>query len=118
MHRGDAVNSMTADSSKMRHADALLAFLADQRHPGEACVIIRKPFADLIKESAVDLIDDLQMTWEQFAEYGQWPGFQRLGKQCMVGEAECLHGDGPRRIPIEPAFIHEEPHQFGNADRG
>jgi hypothetical protein len=45
----------------MGHPDCAIARFVDQREPPDAVIVARMPQPDLVEESAIDLVHDLQM---------------------------------------------------------
>jgi hypothetical protein len=109
---------MTADGGEMGHAHAFVPLLADQRQPRHTGLVVGEARPDLVQETAVDLIDDLQVPRQQLAEHGQRPGFQGLRQQGVIGVADGLHRDGPGRIPVEQPLVGQQTHQLGHPDGG
>jgi len=58
--------------------------LIDDRQSGGPLIITRISETDFVKKSAVDLVDDLDVSGERAAEKRQGPFLERLGQQRMV----------------------------------
>ena len=118
VQRGDAVDGMAADGRQVRHADAPVAGLVDQRHPRHARFVAGMALPHFIQEAAVDLVDDLQRARQKALEQRQPPGLERLGQQRVVGVGQGAPGDVPGLVPRQLALVHQQPHQLGDRDRG
>ena len=59
--RGNAVGTVRADNCEVRHAHVLRPALFDQTHARNTSIIARKPCTHVIKESSIDLEDDLEV---------------------------------------------------------
>mgnify|MGYP006977838241 CR=1 FL=1 len=67
-------------------------------------------------ELVVDLLDDLEVTRQQFADELGRPHFQGFRKQGVAGVVEGLVGDLPSGVPIVAVLVHEDAHELRNAD--
>ena len=67
-------------------------------------------------ELGVDLLDDFEVTRQQFADELGRPYFQGFRKQGVASVVEGLVGDGPSGVPIVAVLVHENAHELRNAD--
>ena len=115
---GDAVGGVATKDGEMSHADVLAAatFL-NEREDALFLRIAGPAGLDITGEKVViDLEDDLEMAWQDALKEGGAPGFQRLGKQRVVGVGEGFLADAPSQAPLELLFIHEDAHELGYGD--
>ena len=67
-------------------------------------------------ELVLDLLDDFEVTRQEFADELGRPHFQGFRKQGVAGVVEGLVGDGPGGVPIVAVLVHEDAHELRNAD--
>ena len=67
-------------------------------------------------ELVVDLLDDLEVTRQQFADELGRPHFQGFRKQGVAGVVEGLVGNRPGGVPIVAILVHEHAHELRDAD--
>ena len=90
---------MASDHAEMGHADHLFMAFLDERE-GAFFIRITWPFGfDFIKESFVDIENDLQVARQDFAEEADAPLFQSLGHECVVRVSKCAAHDPPSLRP-------------------
>ncbi|OQA24790.1 MAG: hypothetical protein BWY59_02034 [Verrucomicrobia bacterium ADurb.Bin345] len=116
MQRGHPVDAVAAHDGEMSHADVFLAALPDQRHARDAPGVVGIAGHDLPQETAVDLVDDLDVARKHFLEEAYRPGFQRFRHERVVGVAESADGDIPRHLPLHADLVQQDPHQLGHAE--
>ena len=68
MNRGDAVGAVRADDRQVGHPNLALGAFLDEAYALDASLIAGKACSDLIKQAAIDLEDDLQMTRQHHLE--------------------------------------------------
>ena len=69
MNRGDTVGAMRADDSQVGHANCLRSAPSSiEAHALNPSLVAGKTGSDLIKQAAIDLEDDLQMTRQHHLE--------------------------------------------------
>ena len=117
VERRHAVDAMRAEEGEMPHAKIATAMLVDQRERREL-IVGRALLADEFEMAPIDRVDDLHMPRQQPLEERHRPGFQRLGKQRVVGVGECADGDVPGLVPFKSAHVDQHAHQLGDGDRG
>ena len=59
---GDAVSTVRADNRQIGHSDFSSIAFFDEAHPLNAPAVTRETAADIIEQSPIDLVDDLEMT--------------------------------------------------------
>jgi len=89
----------------------------DEREACDACMVARKRSAHFIEETAIDLKDDFEMR-KQCAKKVDRPFLECLREQRMIRVAKGCTRNGPRLLPVESVFVDEQPHQFGDGNRG
>ena len=73
-----AVYFMAGDAGEMGHTDPPATGFIDQGHAGHTRLIPRPGASDQAQETAINLVDDLEMPWQNAAEQFHRPGFQGL----------------------------------------
>src|SRR5215471_15089934 len=109
-----AVYRMAPHHGQMRHAYVLLWALFDQGHAPHAIEVSRPCRNHLFQKTRIDVIDNGQMAWQDIFQQRDWPFFQRLWKQGVVGIGRHRLGDLPRCIPGHAMFVKEYAHTFGD----
>ena len=84
VQRGHPVDGMAADDAQVRHAHLLQRTFLDKRHPSQAVLVARPDGGNMRQESAIDLVDDLQMPRHDALEQGDGPLLERLRQQRVV----------------------------------
>ena len=118
MEFGDAVDGVAADRGEMGHAHESAVVVVDERKPLYARFIAGESEAHAVEVTAVDFVDDLEMTGEQSGEEAARPLLQCLREQGVVGIGEAMPGDVPGHVPLEGVLIDEEAHQLRDGDGG
>ncbi len=113
---GDAVDGTAADRGEVCHPEPALGLLLDQRHPGDAGLVPGEALADAVEKASVDLVDDLEVAWQQSAERLHRPGLEGLREEGVTGVGEAAPRDLPGRLPAEPVDVDQQPHQLGDRD--
>ena len=108
------VDGETGYNRHMRHAHLIVP---EDCHFSDLLFIARIFGADLLQETAVDLLDDLVNTRKQLREQIDRPFFQRLCHNRMVGIGTGLCGHFPCLLPGQAFHINEQPHQLRNGNR-
>ena len=103
----NTVYGITCNDCKMCHLH--LAIINDC-HLTDLLRIIRILLLDLFHKSAVDLFNNLINSGKKSGEQLDWPFFQSLCHDGMVGVCTGLRGDCPCFIPGKIIFIHENSH--------
>ena len=67
---GHAVGAVRADDRQVGHADALLRPLRDQADPRQTAVVAGITGADVVQETAIDLVDDLELPGQHRSRRG------------------------------------------------
>ncbi len=70
-----------------------------------------------MKQTAVDLEDDLEVPRQHLCKPRQWPLFQRFGQQRVVGVCNRSLRDVPGFVPSQMLIVQEDPHQLRNGHR-
>ena len=117
MQLRDAVDPMTADDRKMRHAHAAIAAIIDDGQAPAALVIAGVARLDGLQKIAIDQINDLQMPRQQPLEHRHRPDLERLRQQGVVGVGEHAGRDLPALVPRQAVLIDQQAHQFRNRHR-
>ena len=73
--------------------------------------------SDLIKQAAIDLKDDLQMTRQHDLEPCERPFLKRFGQKCVIGVRQGLLREVPGLVPTEVCFVEQNPHQLRDRHR-
>ena len=80
MNRGDAVGAMRADDGQIRHPNLALGAFLHETYALSPSFIAGKARSHFIKQTAVDLEDDLQMTRQHHLEPLDRPFLQSFGE--------------------------------------
>src|SRR5690349_11738435 len=118
MKPGDAINGVTADAGKMRHSHVAATTFINERKARNPFVVGRKTRAHSIQKTLIDLVNDLEMSRQQFAKKINAPFLQRLRQQGVIGVSESRARYIPCFFPAKSMFIHEQTHQLSNGDGG
>ena len=84
------VNLEGPDDSKVSHSDVFGVTLLNDRHSLNTGSIVRPSLGDLSEELEVDLVDDLEVSWEEFLEQANFPFFERLGEDGVAASQLCI----------------------------
>ena len=90
----------------------LVARIAHRVPSLDAAFVARIPCADLVKQAAIDLKDDLQMTRQHQLKMSERPFLKRFGEQGVVSVRQSLLCDLPCLVPGEMRFVEQNPHQL------
>ena len=52
----------------MRHPYVFVSRFINQRNPAEELIVTRIAQPEIVKEAAIDLVDDLDVAWQQLGE--------------------------------------------------
>jgi hypothetical protein len=89
MQLGDAIHLERTDNSKESHSDVFGVTLLNDRHSLDTGSIVRPSLGHLSKELEVDLVDDLQVSREEFLEQADFPFLKGLGKDSVAVISSC-----------------------------
>ena len=101
----------------MRHSDSLLGALLDQADAPHAILVAGVAGTDVVQESAVHLVDDLEMPGQNDFEETDRPGLQRFGQKCVVGIGQRPDSQVPGFVPSQSSLIEQDVHQLGDRER-
>src|SRR5690625_7804565 len=73
--------------------------IPDNGHPAYLSPVVPNIRLHLLQKSAVDLIDDLHMPWQQVSHQGNRPFFKSLRHQGMICIGHRIYGDLPCQFP-------------------
>ena len=110
MNSGDPVYRVTSHHRQAGHAHLFGLGLLNDRHSSEALDVPRMGNRNPIQKTPVDFIDNLQVTGKHGLEQGNRPLLQCFRCERMIGIRESLLRDGPRLLPLQFFFIHEDTH--------
>ena len=68
-------------------------------------------------DSAIDLLNDLQMPRQHSLEHLHRPSLERFRQQRVVRVRARLHRDRPRVLPRQRLIVHQRAHQLRNGER-
>src|SRR5580692_5765336 len=102
----------------MRHAHTARRSLFYQTDASHTGIIPRKLPAHIVEESAVDLVDDLELPRDERLEQRHGPFLQRLRQQGVVRVGERTQRDVPCLVPPETRLIEENPHELRYGEGG
>lgn len=114
MELSDSINLVRTDNGQISHADHLGRRFLDDGNAGKQLTLLWELTLHSLEEEEVDIIDDLQMSWEQVLEQWNGPLLQRLRKNSVVGVTECLGNDVPGILPLEAFEINEDALQLND----
>ena len=117
VERRHTVGAVRADDGEVRHADLPRLALLDEAHARGSCLITGETRAHVVKEAAVDLVDDLEVPRQQHLEPGQRPLLERFGQQRVVRVRERALREIPGLVPSELRLVEEDPHQLRDRER-
>src|SRR5262245_1993205 len=112
-----AVGAVTSDHGEMGHAHLPRWFLLDETHAPNAIALFWVAAPDVVEEAAIDLVDDLQMPWDQHLEQLDRPLLERFREQGVVRIREGAYGEVPGLLPPAFSLVEQEAHQFGDSER-
>jgi hypothetical protein len=114
--RCDTVDRVAPRAGEMSHAHVFVPRFVDERQPPQKLIVSGVMEPHVVKEAAVDLVDDLEVAGQEGAEEGHRPLLEGLGQQRMVRVATGPLRDSPGPVPIVLVLIDQEPHQLGDGD--
>ncbi len=92
---GDAVDVVASDDRQIGHPQPSFAVLLEDRHPLQALGPAGESAPHRVHESAVDLVDDLQVAGDEGLHQRNRPRFQGLRQQGVVGVGAGGAGESP-----------------------
>ena len=112
---GDAVDGVRRGEAHVRHLDLIV-----RKHcvVGDLVPIVGIERPKLVAEALVDLADDLIDARQKLLEDALGPLLERLRHDRMVGVGDRAPDDAPRVVPAVTVLVEQQPHQFGDAQRG
>ena len=114
---GHAISAVAPNNRQVGHAHLLHGCFLDQARAHDARLVLREARPHVVQEAAIDLIDDLEVSGETNLEEMDWPLFQGLGQQGVIGVCQRPRGQIPGLVPAEPGLIQQEAHQLGHGQR-
>ena len=79
----------------------------------------QKPFITRRNDiSTHNIVDYLQVPREQVLQQRNGPLLESFGKDCVVGEEECVSDDLPGFVPWNLFLIDEDTHEFRDSESG
>src|SRR6516165_12737547 len=90
----------------------LLRALLNQAEASYAGLVPWIQSPNIAEEAAIDLENDLQVTWQQQLDPRERPLFKRLRQQGVIGVGQGRLRQIPRLIPPEMRIVEQDPHQF------
>ena len=108
------VNFVAHHNRQPGHTHTTTVGFINDRRPSQQIGIVRILFLQGFQEIVVDFKDDLQVTRQNFTQHIDWPGFQRLAHQRVVGVRENLATDPKRVVPTKLVLINQQAHQLRN----
>ena len=110
---------MASDDGEVGHADHFFRTFFDEGKFFFLLFVTGKAGFDFVMEEvAIDIVDDTEVSWEDFLEEGDGPFFEGFGEEGMIGVSEDLFADIPSFIPFETFFVDKEAHEFWDSDSG
>jgi hypothetical protein len=117
------------DDSKESHSDVFWVTFLYDRHSLNTGGIVRPSLGDLSQEFKVDLVNNLQVSREEFLEQADFPFLKGLGEhsvavdqllrrtgdECLLRIGKDLSHNTPSLIPRDILLIEQDPHQLGNS---
>lgn len=114
MELGDSIDLVGTNNGQVSHADHLRARLLDDGDAGKQLALLWELTLHSLEEEKVDIINDLQMSWQEVLEQWNRPLLERLGENSVVSVAECLGNDSPGSLPLETFEINQDALQLNN----
>lgn len=111
----NTIDLVRSNHSKVCHAYHLRLRFLDDGHIREQLTVLGERALNELQEIQVDVVDDLQMAWQQVLEERDGPLLQCLRQDRVVGVAESLADDVPGIIPVEALNVDENPLQLRNS---
>ena len=109
---------MAAHDGEVGHAHLPRRPFLDERHSPRALAVARPHGGHVLEEPAIDFENDLQVPRHDTLQQRDWPLFERLRQQRVVGICHARLGDPPGRVPCQVALVDEKTHQFSHGEGG
>src|SRR5580700_10228323 len=114
MNGGHPICAVRSDDCQIGHAYFSLGAFLDEANAPNAFLVSGETASNLIEQTPIDLVDDLQVTREHDLKPCQGPFFQGFREQCMVGVSEGLCCDVPCLYPSKMRLVQQNTHQLGD----
>ena len=112
----NAVRAVRTDNGQVGHSDLPFRTLLDQAHAFHAALVPGETLADVLQESPVDFVNDLQLPRHQDFKPFHRPLLQSFRQQRVIGICQCPPGQAPCVVPAQVSVIQQNSHQFGDRD--
>ena len=108
----DSVRAVRTRDGQIGHPHLPFCAFLDETHTLYPSFIAGKSRSHVIEQPAINLVDDLEVTWQQDLEPFDRPFLQSFGKQRVIGVGQRFYRDGPSVIPTEMDLVEQNPHQL------
>ncbi len=113
MQLGHTVYGMAANNGQVGHAYAFFFPLFDKRHTAQAIDVIRIETDNVVQKAPVDLVNDLQVTWQHMFQHTYAPAFKCFRQDGMIGVGKRFLAYFPGFLPIQLFVVDKNTHKFG-----
>src|SRR5262249_36634834 len=104
------VRAMGAGNSKVGHANFALGTLLDQTDALNPSLVSGKSASDLINQTTIDFVDDLQVTRQHSFKPDHGPFLKSFGQERVISVRQSPVSNVPSLIPSETPLIEQNPH--------
>ena len=106
---------MAGHHSQIRHAHATLSTLIDERQAPHQFNVMAMRLGKLLQKMRVDVVNDLQVAWQDTTHHLDRPCFKGLVHECVVGVRENPLTQLPSMLPRQAMLIKQQAHEFGHS---
>ena len=111
-----AIDLVASDGCKESHSHHLWLGFFDYRNTPEHVAVLGEALLYHLKELRVDLVNDLEMSWEQVLHHGDRPFFQSLRHYRVVCVAEGFLDNVPGFSPFKSLQIDQNTLQLDDSE--
>lgn len=111
---GHTIDFVTANGCKVGHSHHLGLGLLDDRYTTKHVAVFGEATLNHLQEFHVDVVDDLEMSWEQILHQWDGPLLQSFRHDSVIRVAERLGDDAPGFIPFKAFQIYQNTLHFNN----
>ena len=112
----NTVDGVRADNGKISHSNLLWPSLLNKTHPLNLLVITWILLLQLTNVQMVDLVDNLQVSWQQSANEINRPLLKSLWQDSVIGVREGMVSNIPCFLKAQLFFINQDSEQLDGGD--